>query len=477
MKPRLITIAIILAQAGVAQNAAPIAPSQPAQLSAFFDAAIKRRLFRGAVVVVDRGEVIFERACGDAEAGVRKTTLDSAFYLASISKQFTATAIMLLTEQDRLSYDHRLSTYFPAFPKWAQTITLRHLLTHTSGLGNYLADGIPLAGLTNATVVAHLSKLERLTFQTGARYGYSNSGYLLLARVVERVAKTSFRSFASTRIFKPLGMTSAVFYDETQPTVPNRVFGYDRFGRRRDSPMLTNGAGGMYASARDLVRWYRSIFAAKLLQRETLDGAFRATRLNDGTASPYGFGWHVHERKHGKVLHHTGSLAGFRHFVFADLVHQQVVIMLTNGGDAFPLGAMATAIDNILRGRPATLPKPALIDHLFAFAKTSPTGLRQEANRVRTGEPNRFRTSEEALNELGYAFLAMARIPEATDVLHAAIDAYPESSNAYDSYAEALMRGQSYDAAVVNYRKSLELDPTNENATRMLQRLARLIRR
>ncbi|MEM7200431.1 MAG: serine hydrolase [Planctomycetota bacterium] len=471
MRTRSTLLALTLAPTLCAQGAKEPPADAKQQLGAFFDAAAARGLFRGVVLVADEGKVFFERAVGDADVG-RATTVDAPFYLASISKQFTAAAIMVLAQQGRLGYDDTLATFLPELPAWAETMTLRHLLTHTSGLGNFLSADLTHEGLTNDTVVAHLKTLEATELPPGERYRYSNSAYLLLARVVERVAQTSFRAFTTKEIFEPLGMSTAVFNDETRPSVPNRVVGFDRYGQESDVPHLTNGAGGMFGSARDLWRWHQALFGAQLLRRETLDEAWAPMPLNDGSRSDYGFGWHVHPSEKGLSLHHTGSLAGFRHFVFADLAHERVVIMLTNGGDAFPLPQMATAVTNILRGRPATVPKPALIDHLFAFAGSRPNGLNAEVQRVMAEAREDYRVSEDDLNELGYALLARERTDAATCVFKAAVDAYPASANVYDSYGEALMRGGNDEAAAANYRKSLELDPTNDNATEMLRRLA-----
>jgi CubicO group peptidase (beta-lactamase class C family) len=257
-----------------------------------------------ALLVIDHDRVAYRKCYGLADLETQQPiTADSFFYLGSISKQFTAMAIMLLAEQGRLSYEDRLSAYFPQFPSWGAEISVRHLPHHTSGLPEYVppfssSAGIPeltreINGVTNEAVIERALDLTGPEFPVGTQYAYSGMGYVLLAMIVAIVSGQSFADFLKARIFDPLGMKHTVAYDASRPTRHKLAHGYwkekDQF-ERWDYPMLTTGDGGLFSTLDDLFLWDQALNTERLVSKAALGQAFTSGRTNDGNSVGYGFG-------------------------------------------------------------------------------------------------------------------------------------------------------------------------------------------
>jgi CubicO group peptidase (beta-lactamase class C family) len=279
-------------------------PDPAAQVEALFEPWTVGDSPGAAVMVIENGEILFEGGFGLANLESRTPiTPQSAFRLASVSKQFTAMAVMILAERGQLAYDDELVEHLPELASYGDDITLRHLLAHLGGLRamEFLAGwGEPL-------------------FEAGDRYEYSNPGYEMLALVVERVSGQTFRVFLEENIFEPLGMHSAVVRDSSEPEIANRVYGYSR---KEDTFVLSDdhvlnhiiGSGGVYASVRDLALWDEALYTETLVRRSTLEEAWSPVRLNDGEEYPYGFGWRLGPNGAlGRRVAHAGRMGGFQH--------------------------------------------------------------------------------------------------------------------------------------------------------------------
>ena len=289
----------------------------------------------------------------DVESG-RKITTRTNFRLASITKQFTATAILLLAKDGKLSMDDPVSKHVPGFwPAYANGITIRHLLTHTSGLRDY-DDNVPDATpqLTDADVQAFVVKQTSLLFAPGEKYRYSNTGYAILARIVEHTSKQSFPAFLKARIFKPLGMKNTVAHVAGADTVPHRAYGHSRTesGWKRNDQSATSavlGDGGIYSNVLDLAKWIRALDRCTLLDCETLKQSWTTAKLNDGTPTNYGFGWRLETRDGQRVISHTGETRGFRNALLRYPDKKIVVILLTNRNEGTPAAEAARVVKEI----------------------------------------------------------------------------------------------------------------------------------
>jgi CubicO group peptidase (beta-lactamase class C family) len=303
------------------------------------------RAYQGAVpgagvAVIQDGVPIVRCAYGlaDLESRVAATTATN-YRLASLTKQFTAAAILLLAEEGRLSIDEPIRRWLPALPVAADGIVIRHLLTHTSGLLDYedlIPDGTT-SPLRDADVLGLLEAENRGYFPPGAGYRYSNSGYSLLALILARASGKDFASLLRERIFQPLGMRDTVAFEAGISTVMHRAFGYSASSQswKRTDQSLTSatlGDGGIYSSIDDLAKWDAALGAGRLLRPASLRLAFQPSIQTDDPAVQYGFGWRIS----GDTRWHSGETIGFRNVIVRYLERRLSVIVLTNRNDPEP---------------------------------------------------------------------------------------------------------------------------------------------
>jgi len=287
-----------------------------------------------SVLVVRDGKAVVRRAYGLASVEDRvKATPATNYRLASVTKQFTAAAILLLMESGKLRLDDPIRKWLPSLPEATSAITIRHLLTHTSGLVDY-EDVIPegtTAQVHDADVLRLLESQNRTNFAPGSSYRYSNSGYSLLALIVERASGQTFASFLRDRIFLPLGMQHTVAFEDGISTVANRAFGHTLANgtwTRTDQSVTSAvlGDGGIYSSIDDLARWDAALGDDRLLRRETFRLAFTPATDTDDPNVKYGFGWRIT----GDTLWHSGETRGFRNVIVRDPRRHLTVVILTN---------------------------------------------------------------------------------------------------------------------------------------------------
>lgn len=325
-------------------------------------------MFNGVVLVAQNGKILYQKALGVADCRTNAPlTTRSSFNLASVSKQFVGVMILQLKERRLLGLDDKVSQYLPSFPY--PSVTIRHLLTHTSGLPEYfdlvLQHKNTLDTLTNDKLLALLAEQKpQPNFEAGAQWQYCNTGYVLLASIIEKVAQMPVATFFKQNIAAPLGLKNTLVYSltikEPWPRSVQRVYGFER---KHGKPVLNDlirldgvvGDGNIYASAEDLLAWDQALYTDKLLPQAALREAFTPVRLNDGHTHPYGFGWSLDAS--GTVFSHTGSWVGFLNGIERNTAAKTTVIFLSNGTD----GTARRIAMAILKGEKAALPKTQLI--------------------------------------------------------------------------------------------------------------------
>jgi len=346
-------------------NAYAQTQANPQRLDSALNALHQLQLFNGVVLVAKDGNVLYKKAFGVNDAsGKMPLSTQSSFNLASVSKQFVAMTIMLLKEENKLSYEDAVQQHLPNFPY--PNISIRHLLTHTSGLPEYfdLAQRhlILIDTLTNTDLLQLLAHHKpALEFNPGSRWAYCNTGYVLLASLVEKISGKPFAQFFAERIAQPLGLQHTFVYHFKGPPAPaQRVLGM----RRENGKWLPDdlisvdgvvGDGNVYSSAEDLLKWEQALYTEKLVKKATLDEAFTPVKLNDGSTYPYGFGWSI--GKNGQELSHTGSWVGFRTSIHRDLAQKYTLITLDNSGQ----GYVRTLVQNWYEGKSFKFPQLTLI--------------------------------------------------------------------------------------------------------------------
>lgn len=273
-------------------------------------------------------------------------TSNTNYRLASLSKQFTATAVLLLEERKQLSLNEPLLEFFPSFPAYGKNITVRHLLTHTSGIPDYeecIPAGTSLPVL-DRDVLRILLNQSRTYFSPGEHFRYSNSGYALLAQIVEVRSGQTFARFLAEQIFRPLGMADTLAYEGGISTIQNRAFGYTQKGTewvRTDQSLTSSvlGDGGIYSSADDLQRWDQALYGGSVLSLRLLEQAFHPSVVADRPATAYGFGWFIGSYRGLKEVWHYGETVGFTTRISRFPEKKFTVILLCNRNDA-PLSAL-----------------------------------------------------------------------------------------------------------------------------------------
>ena len=319
----------------------------------------------GVAVLVRRdGRTVFQRGYGVRDLRtLAPIDAKTDFRLASFTKQFTAMAIMLLVHDDKLRYDRRLTEILPDFPAYGQAITVRHLLTHTSGLPDH-EDLMKPDTWTAAHQIQDqevLGLLQRQTagkFAPGTHWAYSNSAYVVLGLIVAKVSGKPFGQFLHDRIFEPLHMRHTLVYVKGKNTVPNRAYGHtkegDRFIATDQSPTsATQGDGGIYSNLEDLAKWDRALDSHSLLSEAEMRAALTPVKLNDGSQPEwpvrpnddnlnpgkpvsYGFGWFLDPYQGRSRMWHTGGTMGFRTVIERFTTEKLTIVVLCNRMDLDP---------------------------------------------------------------------------------------------------------------------------------------------
>ncbi len=304
----------------------------------------KTRGFNGNVLVAKHGKIIYENAIGWADYLHRDSLkINSRFELASVTKTITSTAILMLLEQGKLSLNDDVKKYFPDFPY--DGVTIRLLLTHRSGMMNYVyfTDDLYRAqhlnqkkGITNAEEMALIAKYKPNPFnKPDKRFLYNNSNFMVLGSIIEKVTGQSYADFVMTHIFKPSGMEhTAVYSKAVYDKIPVDVVGHDR-GQWRysvaqnflDGPV---GDKGVYSTVGDLYLFDRALRSGRLLKQATMDSAYVPRNPMLHGHFSYGYGWRIFESPGKQVIYHTGWWHGFRHIYLRDIKDDITVVLLTN---------------------------------------------------------------------------------------------------------------------------------------------------
>ncbi len=305
------------------------------------------------------GQIAYEHGYGFANLEHRvPNTPQTVFDIGSTSKQFTAFAILLLQKQGKLSIDDDVRKYIPELPDYGKTITLRHLLTHTSGLRDYTAL-FDLAGFaeqdltTDKDALDILARQKGTNFPPGEEWDYSNSGFFLLSQVVKRVAGESIRDFSQKNIFTPLGMTHTQIFDYHGFVIPNRATGYSYNGERKEfvvemSNFEQAGDGSVQTSVEDLLRWDGNFFTGKLGGKEIVESMRTPGKLNNGEEHGYGFGLFMSKYRGAPVVSHGGAWAGYRAELMRFPQQHTSIAVLCNQAESRPTRLAHQVADIVL---------------------------------------------------------------------------------------------------------------------------------
>ena len=329
------------------------------RIDAFVRAEMARQKVPGvAIAIVNKGSVFAAKGYGLANVEHHVPVgPGTIFQSGSVGKQFTATAVMQLVEQVKIGLEDPVTKFFPDAPASWQAITVHHLLTHTSGIPDYegVKEGPAVLDLRRDYTEDDLARLAfglTLEFPPGARWNYSNTGYVLLGIIIHKVSGQFYGDLLRERVFVPLGMKTARVISEKE-IVPNRAAGYrlDKGALKNQewvSPILnTTADGSLYFSLRDVIAWDKGLRSGAILSRRSWEQVYDPVKLNSGRRYPYSFGWFV-DTLNGKLrLYHGGSWQGFKSYISRYLGEDLTIIVLANLAEADP-GRFVDGIAGIL---------------------------------------------------------------------------------------------------------------------------------
>lgn len=346
------------------------------QLDEYLKGMQKHFRFNGNVLVAEKGNIVLQRSYGYANYDDQRSLNDSSvFELASVSKQFTATGILLLKDRGQLQLSDSLRKYFPELPYHG--ITIQHMLTHTSGLPDYfwpLVEKWDRKKIAfNEDVIAFLAKEKMpLQFEPGKKWEYSNTAYMILASIIEKVSGQSFAVFMAKNIFHPLGMSHSLIYNtrrSLKDTLPNYAYGYayhDSLKKYILPDSLPDwsfviymdgmqGDGTVNSTTGDLLKWDRAVKNHALLQEATQKEMLKGQSIVDTTKnSTYGYGVFMEKNDFGNIVSHGGGWPGYNTFLARNIEKDQTYIILSNNNS--PSSGIANALQHIMAGKQVETP-------------------------------------------------------------------------------------------------------------------------
>lgn len=439
--------------------------------------------FNGSIFVAEKGEIIYKKGFGwaNVEWSVPNQP-DTKHRLASITKQFTAMLILQLASENKLKLDASVSMYLPDYPKQSgDVITVHHLLTHTSGIPNYTSFQDYRERMLDTYRPEEIVRIfadSVLDFTPGEKFQYSNSGYVLLGYIVERVTGQTYEEVLQNKIFTPLKMHNTG-YDHSNTVVKNKSSGYEKMGTTFHHAAYIDmsvpyAAGGLYSTVEDMYLWDQALYTDKLLPKKYMDLLFQ-NHIPTWGQKYYGYGWELGKVAMGnskefiQTAGHSGGINGFNTLITRIPSDRTSIILLNNAGGS-PLGELTVAITGILYDKTYNFPKKAIANSLLEVIEKDglQAGLKhyEEIKNSPTYELNEYE-----MNSLGYHFLQSGSPKEAAAVFKMNVDAFPNSFNTYDSYGEALLALGDSVHSIENYLKSLKLNPGSVYGIKALKSL------
>ncbi|HKS39326.1 MAG TPA: serine hydrolase [Blastocatellia bacterium] len=461
------------------------------QLEPLIEQALKQANVPGfAIAVVQNQKVVYAAGFGvkNLKNKNEKITPQSLFHMASITKPFVATSIIQLWEKGKIDLDAPLVKYLPYFrmkDERYKTITIRQMLSHVSGMPDVEDYEWDKPQYDDGALERYVRSLTNLSLiaEPGTMFRYSNMAYEILGDVIAKVSGESFEDYVKHHILEPLGMKSSTLLvkqadqklltsphvlDESYEPSVSRVFPYNRM----HSPSST-----LYSNVLDMARW-----AIANMNRGELDGKrilkaptydFMWKPAGDKWQN-IGISWFLGARKENRTIGHSGGDTGFRSNLLMIPDKGVAVVMMSNYDGPLPLGSITNAALDVALGFP---PEPIVFKEAIAIVLSkaiASEGLEAAVKKyyeLKKTAPAAYAFEEVQLNDLGYKLMSRGKLKEAIRVLQLNVEAYPQSSNVYDSLGEAYMKNGDRELAIENYEKSLKLDSANQNAVEMLKKL------
>lgn len=434
-------------------------------------------IFNGSILVAEKGNIIFEKGYGYADRdGQTLNTPETKFRIASVTKQFTAMLIMQLVEKGKIKLDGKLSDYLTYYRKdQGDKITIHNLLTHTSGVPNYtnneFMDKHTATAITPKDLILTYGSGD-LDFEPSSKYNYSNTAYVMLGAIIEEVTGKKYETVLQENILTPLGMTNSG-YEHNEIKMVNQAIGYDNaLGAVNVAKFIDMSipfsAGSMYSTVEDLYKWDRALYTDKLVSAASKEKIYTPFLNN------YGYGWNIISAKvsptEEKIIYtHSGGINGFSTNIMRVVSDDLAIIVLSNYANG-QAQKISNDISKIIYGIPYKFPTKSVMGALVTSGGKTMAEAIAEARELAKNKAE-YSVNEGEMNNLGYQLLGSGKIDDAIEVFKFNVEMFPQSANVYDSLGEAYMMKGDNANAILNYKKTLELEPKNDNAVKMLKKL------
>lgn len=431
------------------------------QIETLIKDANKLGLFNGNILVEENNKIIYRSAIGFADAsGKQPLTQKYRFHIGSIAKEFNAVGIMMLKEGGKLSLEDPVAKYLPELPAWSSKIKIINLLQYTSGIPDVKWYTVK----NDAENMADIKKVEKLDFEPGTNYAYNNNNVFLQRRIIEKITGLSFKEFVEQRLLKPTGMRTAIVDPYEGDQFVARAF--DAKGKEDDLHVPISGWTAVTLD--DFYKWGHAITGFKLINPESskellaVFGPNRQSGLGGGSMDGERMIFHKHD----------GTARNYQALLISNVLKGRTVILMTNNQQN-NLYAINASIESILDHKPYVKIKKSVTG---AFGSQLETMNGQqvlaffEKMKKEHGEEYSF-DAESTLNDIGYMLLRNKKPDDAILVFEYNTKLFPESGNVYDSLGEAYYAQGNKQRALLNYSKSLQLDPANEVAKKIVSEL------
>lgn len=471
--------------------AAPASTQTPAQkIDKLVEHYADEGLFNGSILVAQKGKLVYKKGVGYANMEWKiPNTTTTKFRLGSITKQFTSMLIMQLVNEGKIKLDGKITDYLPHYRKeTGDKVSIHQLLCHSSGIPNYTANDNFGKVQTLPFTVSDFMRIYcsgDLEFEPGSRFNYSNSGFFILGAIIEAITKEPYHIVLQKRILDVVGMKNTG-YDFSEKVIANRAAGYSKtLDGYKNAEYLDMGlpfaAGSLYSTVEDLLLWDRILYTDKLLPDSLKKKLFAPyVHVKDIIEGDAGYGWFSTKqklplaKKEIDMIWHTGGIPGFLTTINRYPESEILIVVLDNSSQSVAEG-LANPILEILHGANPPLPKQALANIL---QQKIMNGSVSKAVDFYNGLPPAqlkeydLAGAETQINRWGYTYLnEKKKVDDAVKLFALNVKLFPNSSNVYDSYAEALMNKGDYTNAIANYKKAHAMDSTNKHALRMIAKM------
>ncbi|KIC63751.1 serine hydrolase [Chryseobacterium taiwanense] len=428
------------------------------QIDSLMAKSYERGLFNGNVLVAKNNKIIYQKSFGFTDE-TKQTALNkkSIFNIGSIAKEFNAVSIMILVERGLLSLDDPISKFNLGLPKWAEKVTIRHLINYASGIPK-IESG--LSSVTDDDAWKILRSNNTLLFEPGTGYKYDNGNVFLQRRIIEKVTGISFEEFVIKNIIKPLKMTNSVF--DPKPGYKNRTSCYDMDNVR--CPEMNFISGWLWVDINDLYKWIDAMNHNRLISKKSFQ-----TLLNNPYAKDEGGSLGRYFEK-DELQRHNGVSYKFESIFLNDFKNNMTIILVSNNlNKVWDLGHI---IHNLILGKEYEIPKKSIYQ---TIRKESLNDVNKSIETYyllkKNSEKEYSFENPSELNKLGYELLRLGKMNESIIVFKLATKEFSKDANVFDSLGEAYYTNKQYDLAIESYKKAISLGGTNGNAEKMIEKI------